>query len=181
METIKCIETRRSVRKFTEQIVNKEILNKIIETTKYAPSWKNTQTARYIAICNNELKQKISNECVLGHQGNKNIILSAPVLIVQTTVNYRSGYEYDGSFTTSKGTHWQSYDAGISAQTFCLTAHEYGLSTVIMGIFDENKVADVLSLDDSLSVSSLIALGYPADNPVAPKRKDVTDILTIIE
>lgn len=181
METIKCIETRRSIRKFTQQTVTKEILNKIIETTKYAPSWKNTQTARYIAIFDNKLKQKISDECVLEHQGNKNIILSAPVLIVQTTINFRSGYERDSSFTTSKGTHWQSYDAGISGQTFCLTANEYGLGTVIMGIFDENKVADVLSLNDNVSVSSLIALGYPADNPVAPKRKDVSDILTIIE
>jgi nitroreductase len=110
-----------------------------------------------------------------------NIIKNAPVLLVETTVNARSGYERDGSFTTSKGTHWQSYDAGISAQTLCLTAHEYGLATVIMGIFEESKVAEAISLEDGKSVSALIALGYPDDEPVAPKRKEVSDILTILD
>ena len=181
MEAIKCIETRRSVRRFTTQNVSNEDLAKIIEVTKFAPSWKNSQTSKYIAIKNKEIQQRIANECMLGFKGNQDIIASAPVLVVQTTTNGRSGYERDGSFTTSKGTHWQSYDAGISAQTFCLTAHEYGLSTVIMGIFDESKIIEMLSLDSTLSVSSLIALGYQADIPVAPKRKETTDILTIIE
>jgi nitroreductase len=181
METIKGIETRRSIRKFKAEPVTKETLVKLIDTTKYAPSWKNSQTSRYIAITNVDVKKRIAEECVMGHQGNMNIITSAPVLMVQTTVNARSGYNQDGTYTTSKGTHWQSYDAGISGQTFCLTAHEYGLGTVIMGIFDESRVAEVLSLDSSVSVSALIALGYPDIDPVAPPRKDTSEVLTIVE
>ena len=47
MEAIECIKTRRSVRRFTEEPVTKELVNQIIETAAYAPSWKNTQVVRY--------------------------------------------------------------------------------------------------------------------------------------
>lgn len=100
-------------------------------------------------------------------------------MVVVTTINNRSGYERDGSATTSKGTHWQSFDAGIATQTFCLAAHEAGLGTVIMGIFDENKVAEVIGLPEGQSVSALVAIGYPAEEPAAPKRKSAEDLLTI--
>lgn len=181
METIECIKTRRSIRKFVDKAVSTQDLLNIMEATKYAPSWKNSQTAQYIAITNEDVKKKVADECVMDFKGNQDIINSAPVLIVQTTVNGLSGYQNDGSFTTSKGTHWQSFDAGISAQTFCLTAHEYGLGTVIMGIFDESKVSEVLSLSGDVSISSLIALGYPAVSPSTPNRKEVSETFTMIE
>ena len=100
--------------------------------------------------------------------------------MVITTVNSRSGYERDGSFSTSKETHWQSFDAGIATQTFCLAAHEAGLGTVIMGIYDEKKVIDALNIPEGQSVSALVALGYPAENPEAPKRKGTEQLLSFI-
>ena len=100
-------------------------------------------------------------------------------MMVITTVNSRSGYERDGSFTTSKGTHWQSFDAGIAAQTFCLAAHEAGIATVIMGIFDEEKVKEVIDVPDGQSVSALVAIGYADDEPEAPRRKSAEELLTV--
>ena len=119
-----------------------------------------------------------SNEFV--HEGNKNNIQGAPVLMVELTVNKRAGYERDGSYSTSKKDHWQSFDAGMAAQVFCLAAHEKGLGTVVMGIYDEEKVKEVLGIGEDKSVSALIALGYPADAPAAPKRKEVADLLTFM-
>lgn len=100
-------------------------------------------------------------------------------MIVVTTIDGRSGYEKDGTPTTSKGTHWQSFDAGIATQTFCLAAWEKGFGTVVMGIFDEQKVINVIRAVEGRSVSALIALGVPDEEPKAPKRKGIDDLLTV--
>ena len=47
MEALECIKTRRSVRKFTEEAVSREQMAEVVAAAAYAPSWKNTQTARY--------------------------------------------------------------------------------------------------------------------------------------
>ncbi|MDE5737032.1 MAG: nitroreductase family protein [Oscillospiraceae bacterium] len=180
MELIKAITERRSIRKYTNQPVTQEDLQKIIQTAKFAPSWKNSQTARYYAILNPELKNQIAEQGTCDFSKNKLNIQNAPALIILTTVNGISGYEKDGSFTTDKKTHWQSFDAGIACQTFCLTAHEYGFGTLIMGIFDEKKIAEILNLPEQESISALIAIGYADETPVAPERKAVDEILQII-
>ena len=50
METKDCILTRRSVRKFTDRKVEHRLVEQIISLAAYAPSWKNTQISRYIAL-----------------------------------------------------------------------------------------------------------------------------------
>ena len=102
---------------------------------------------------------------------------SAPMLIAVTVLKNRCGYERDGSFTTSRKDTWQMFDAGIASQTFCLAAHEYGLGTVIMGIFDDS-LSDVLSIPDDRELVNIICIGHPAESPEAPKRKAVEDILS---
>lgn len=115
----------------------------------------------------------------MNFEHNKNIILKAPMLVLITTVSSRSGYERDGSFSTSKGTHWESFDAGIAAQTFCLAAHEKGLGTVIMGIYDEDKVIATAGVSKGQKVSAMVAVGFPYEAPEMPKRKSVDELLTI--
>ena len=179
MNTIECIKTRRSIRKFADRAVEADIIADVVNTAAYAPSWKNSQTTRYIAVLDKALKDRLAKECMMGFEYNIGTANGAPAMMVITTVNNRSGYERDGSATTSKGTHWQSFDAGIATQTFCLAAHEAGLATVIMGIFDENKVAEVVGVPEGQSVSALVAIGYADDEPQAPKRKSAEDLLTI--
>ena len=58
-------------------------------------------------------------------------------------------------------------------------AHDAGLGTVILGIYDEGKVKAVLNLPETESVSALIPIGVPAESPAAPKRKDVSELLRI--
>ena len=92
-------------------------------------------------------------------------------------VHGRSGYERDGSFTTSKEDRWEVFDAGIATQTFCLAAHEKGIGSVIMGIFDENKVGELIDIEEGRKVAALVAVGYPAETPEAPKRKPVEELV----
>ena len=179
MNAIECIKTRRSIRKFTDRAVEASVIAEVVNVAAYAPSWKNSQTTRYIAVLDKDLKNKLANECMMGFEYNVGTANGAPAMMVITTVNNRSGYERDGSATTSKGTHWQSFDAGIATQTFCLAAHEAGLATVIMGIFDESKVAEVIGIPEGQSVSALVAIGYADDEPQAPKRKSAEELLTV--
>lgn len=174
------IKNRRSIRKFKDMKISHEILEEIADTAKYAPSWKNTKTARYFFVESDDIKKKLSDECVFGMAHNGGIIDNCAVVAVLAYVTGRSGFEKDGSFTTSKGDRWEMFDAGISAQTFCLSAYEKGIGTCIMGIFDEDKVAETINLPEGMKVAALIAMGYPDENPDAPARKDTKDIISFI-
>ncbi len=175
MNTIEAILTRRSVRRFTDEPVDNAKIKEIVSAAAYAPSWKNTQTARYIAVTDSAKKETIAAEMLIPH--NAAIVRSAPVLIAMVTKCGRCGYERDGSFTTKKEDRWQYFDAGIACQTFCLAAHELGLSTVILGIYDEEKLPAFLGLADDEVLTALIALGYAEETPTAPKRKSVDELL----
>lgn len=178
MNTIDAITTRRSVRQFNEKPVADAEIEKIVAAAAFAPSWKNTQTARYIAVTDTAAKEKIAAEMLIPH--NAAIVRSAPVMIAMVTKCGRCGYERDGSFTTKKKDRWQYFDAGIACQTFCLAAHELGLSSVILGIYDEDKLPAFLGLQDDEVLTALIALGYSDINPAAPKRKGVDELLRYI-
>lgn len=99
--------------------------------------------------------------------------------MVMSYVEKRSGFERDGSFSTTKGDRWQNFDCGVAAATFGLAAHELGLGSVVLGIFDEKKLAELLELPEGMGVACLMPLGYPAEEPAAPKRKEVADLLSV--
>ncbi|MBR5992945.1 MAG: nitroreductase family protein [Lachnospiraceae bacterium] len=179
MDALECIKGRRSVREFKDTPVSKEVLESVIDTARFAPSWKNTQISRYVALTGDS-KKALADTAFGAWIGNANIVNNAPMVIVQTFVKNRSGFERDGSFSTSKEDRWQNYDCGIAAEAFCLAAYEKGLGSVIMGIFDEDKVAKVLNLSDDQGVAAIIAIGYPVADATAPKRKEVADLLTYL-
>ena len=176
MDAKTLITTRRSIRQFTDAPVAHETVEEIVSLASYAPSWKNTQISRYIAIEDAEVRKYIADNLCLGGTNNPSIIMSAPMLIAQTFIKNRSGFNRDGSYNTDRGEGWQYYDCGIAAQTFCLAAHEKGLGTVIMGVSDRLKLQEHLGIPEDQELMALIALGYPAVDPAAPPRKG-TDVL----
>lgn len=180
MEALKCIETRRSIRKFKADQVAHETMQEIVAAAAFAPSWKNTQVTRYVVVESAEMKAKIAAEATLGFEHNKGIIDAAPALVVVTMLHGRSGFERDGSFSTSKEDRWEVFDAGLATQTFCLAAHDKGVGSVILGIFDESKVAEIISLDEGQKVAALVAVGYADEEPAAPKRKSAEDLMKFI-
>lgn len=178
MDAQTCILTRRSVRKFTDEPVSHELLEKVVALAAYAPSWKNTQISRYLAIEDPEVRNTIAEEYCLPGANNPNIIKGAPLLVAQTFVKSRCGYERDGTFTTDREDGWQYYDCGIAAQTFCLAAHDLGLATVIMGVFDRKRLQAYLQIPEGQELMALIAVGHPSEVGPAPKRKDVDVLLS---
>jgi len=177
MEVLDCIKGRRSIRAYKEDKVEREVIEEVVAAAAYAPSWKNTQVTRYIVIDDKELIDKIADECTSCFVYNGNTIKKAPMLVVVTALKGRSGVEKDGSFTTEREASWLMFDAGCAVQTFCLAAHEKGLGTVIMGIFDTN-IGELLNVPEDREVVNLICVGYPDEEPEAPRRKTVEDLIT---
>ena len=182
MEAIKCIKERRSIRNFKPELVDRETVKEIIDIAAYAPSWKNSQIARYIVVENRQKIDKIAEECVMDFEYNKKTLKSAPELVIVTAVIGKSGYEIDGSFSTPKEDRWENFDSGVACQTFCLAAHDKGVGTVIMGIFDEYKVAEIVEIPEGQKIVAFIAMGYANDHKVnIPKRMTSDELLTIVE
>jgi len=176
MNATECIKGRRSIRQFTEQPVSHELLAQIVETASYAPSWKHTQIVRYIAV-EGETKNKLADCCRIFPQ-NGAIMANAPMVIAVTVIKGRSGFERDGSYSTWRGDSWQMFDAGVASEAFCLAAHEQGLGTVIMGLFDQDEASALLEIPDGRELVALIPVGYPAEAPAAPRRKSVEELLS---
>ena len=109
MNAKECLETRRSIRKYKSDAIPADLLYEIVETAKYAPSWKNTQIARYHVVTNPVLKEKIANECVCGFTFNTKTLLQASAIVILSYITKRCGYERDGSFTTNKGDRWEMF------------------------------------------------------------------------
>lgn len=175
MNVTECIKTRRSIRKFKPDPVDHSIIDSVVSSASYSPSWKNTQITRYIAVEDRTVLSGIADQYTPDY--NSRIIRQAPVLMAVTFIKGRCGFERDGSFTTKKEDRWQMFDAGAACQTFCLAAKDKGLGTVIMGIFDEDGISELLHIPKEQELGALIAIGYPDIDPEAPKRKSVEELL----
>ncbi len=175
MDAITCIKGRRSIRRFEDKPVSHETIEQIVSVAAMAPSWKNTQVTRYIAV-EGEAKEALA-KCTTIWEKNGDIIRNAPVVIAVCAVKNRSGYERDGSFSTSKGDKWEMYDVGVASEAFCLAAYEAGLGTVILGLYDDNA-PEVLGVPEGQELIALIPMGYPAESPEAPRRKEVSELLS---
>lgn len=178
MDLVDALRNRRSIRKFKNVQVDDDIIIRAIDNARFYPSWKNSQTARFVLVKNPQIKEEISHAC-LGFEHNTQIIATCPCLIVVLTIKNRSGYERDGSPTTSLGSHFESFDAGIATQNLMLSLYNENIGSCVLGIFDESKVRELLSLSEEYKVSCLLPIGYPDEEVETPKRKEIIDILTI--
>lgn len=180
MEALECIKTRRSVRRYTDEPISDEQIMQIIDYAKMAPTWKNTQTLSYIVVRDKEIISKIKEECLLGFEHNVKTLDKCHTLVLLVQKNGICGYEKDGSFSTSKGTGWEMFDAGIAAMTFCLAAHEMGIGSCIQGVFDDSKVAQIIGLEEGKTVAALIPIGKPKFEPDPTPRKDTAELIKFI-
>lgn len=177
MELDTALKGRRSVRKFKETPVSGDLLSQLADAAALAPSWKNSQVTRYYAVTDPEKRKRIADSMPAF---NRPACQSAPVIVVAAMIKNRSGYDRDGAFSTPKGKGWQMFDCGCSNMAFTLKAYELGLGTVIMGYCDEAVTAEVIGLPDTEEIGSIIALGYPNEEPKMPPRKMSDQILHLL-
>ncbi|CDE38810.1 MAG: nitroreductase family protein [Bacilli bacterium] len=181
MDTIKAIEDRRSIRKYKDIDVDKEIILDILNAGRLAPSAKNRQPWYFIKV-STKMKNEIA-DLMLNYVQNKekdgrlysvsftaNVIKEAPVLIL---------------ILKSKDDEWDRYDTlsvGAAIENMCLRSTELNLGTLWIGDTDfvENEILDMTKHNDMELVSSLV-IGYPNQEPKMRPRKDLEEIVEYYE
>ena len=111
MEVSQAIRTRRSIRKYKQETVPHKVIEEIVADAAYAPSWKNTQIARYILVEDRATIDKMAEEMVLDFKFNEKTLKSCAALMALTYITGRSGFERDGSYATPKEAGFEMFDA----------------------------------------------------------------------
>ena len=176
MEFQTLIENRRSVRKYSPNTdISKEQIQQLIKAALEAPSWKNTETGRYYCVLSEDMKQKLRKECLC--YANNDIKTEHVALIVTTFVHNRAGFQKDGTPDNEIGNGWGCYDLGLQNENLILKAAELGLSTLIMGLRNADKIREMLSIPESETIVAVIAVGTADEEPSRPKRRELEDVL----
>ena len=167
------ITSRRSVRKYdaSKKISEAEVRD-LIKAVQDAPSWANQQPTKYYVAVSPEKLAAVQD--MVG--GNKERIKDAPVLIVSTYERGKSGF-FQGEQSNEVGDGWGAYDNGLSNCYLILKARAMGFDTLIMGMRDANKLRELFSIPENEMVMAVISLGYRAEEPNRPERKNLDEIV----
>lgn len=181
MDAIEMIKERRSVRKYRQEKVDRETMKEIVDIARWAPSWANTQIARYTLVDDADTIARLAAEGVQGFSYNLNTLKNATGVAVLSFVKGKSGrLEKYGDFDSSNAHFWEAFDAGIACQTFCLAAHANGVGTCIFGVIDDKSIAQIVGLPAGETVAALIVYGSADEQPTAPPRKPVENLARFV-
>jgi nitroreductase len=171
-ELMEILRGRRSVRNYHDQEIPEEVLGHILEAVQWSPSWANTQCWEVIVVKNKDTKQRLQETLSQGNPATRAMV-EAPAVLVLCGKQGISG-SYKGQVTTKFG-DWFMFDLGLATQSLCLAAWNLGLGTVVVGLFDHNRAAAVLGVPDGYELVAMVPLGYPAKQPAAPKRREISE------
>ncbi|MFQ6070514.1 MAG: nitroreductase family protein [Candidatus Aminicenantales bacterium] len=156
------IVTRRTIRQFKQDEIPDEILEKIVNAARLAPSGSNLQPLEYIVVTQEKVKKLVFSALkwagYIAPEGNPkpgHEPAAYVVVLVNTRVRKR-GYEHD---------------AGAAIENMILTAWEEGIGSCWVGSVKKVKVRRALKIPDHYLVDSVLALGYPAEKPVVEETE----------
>ena len=168
MDVLEAIKERRSTRAYTAKEVSEEDVERLIEAARWAPSAGNIQPWAFVIVKEVETKRKLSYAAL-----NQTLIQEAPVVIVVCADLIRSSSGYG-----SRGVHLYSLqDTAAATENILLAAQELGLATCWVGAFREDEVAKAVKAPRNLRPVAMVAVGYPAERPVAPQKRSVNEIV----
>jgi nitroreductase len=178
MDVFEAIRTRRSVRKYLDTKVETEKLEAVLAAVRMAPSWANYQCWRMVVVQDRAVQQRMSELSYVesffapkGYKANpsKKALAEAPVVIVLCADPSQSGRLWEQNYYL--------VDSGIASENLMLAARAQGLGTVFVGVYDEEKVKQLLNIPASIRIVGLFPLGYPAeDKKEGPSRKPLSEI-----
>lgn len=182
MNAIDLLKDRRSVRKYKDEVISRDVLENIMEVTKFAPSWCNYQVARYNFVTNPDKINAIMEDGIHGFAYNAKTLKYAKNVAILSFVKGKSGKMDLSSpdYTTSKSADWEVFDAGIACQQFCLAAHAHGVATCVMGVIDDTEIAKIIDLPEEETVAAVITYGYPNEEVAPTPRKSIDKLMRFI-
>ncbi len=175
MDVFEAINGRRSVRKYKEEQVKEDDLNRILEAGRMAPSWVNFQVWEIILVRDPVIKRQLM-ETLPKSNPARGGVEKAPVVIAALGRKGKSGF-YKGEASTPLG-DWLMFDVALFLHNVTLAAHALGYGTVHVGLFDQQGAAKVLGVPDDFQVVELMPLGRPeGPPPKVPRRREVAEFV----
>ncbi len=158
---------RRSTRKFLDKPVETAKIDKIIAAADTAPTAGNFQGFEIFYIKSPEKKKLLVDAC------NKQPYVDAPVVLVFCKNPSRVKFDFP-EYILKK---FAIQDATLAAGYSQLAAQALGLSSIWIGMFDEQKVMDVIETE--LVPSSVLCIGYPKQTKFPKPRRNLKDLVHV--
>jgi len=175
MDVFEAIEGRRSVRKYSDDEVNPDDLERILEAGRMAPSWVNFQVWEIVIVRDPETKAKLAKTLPDSNPARKGIE-QAPLVLVACGRKGESGYRK--GLPTTVLDDWLMFDVALFLHNVSLAAHALGYGTVHVGLFDQNAAAEIVGVPANVQVVELMPIGRPAGPPKKmPRRRAVAEFV----
>ena len=176
MEFSELLKKRQSVRKYQKKPVEKEKLQKLIESVRLAPSASNSQPWKLIFVDEPGLKDKVARATFSRVISFNKFAPGAPVIAVLTMEKPKLITQIGGRI---KNREFPLIDIGIAAENFCLQATELGLGTCMLGWFDERSIKGLLNIPRKTRIGLVITLGYAEEGyPLREKTRKDTAVMS---
>lgn len=157
MDFYEVLKTRRSVRKFRQDPIPRETLEKIVDTARFCPSAANLQPMRFMIVDDaarvKELQKHVRWAAYLAPEG-------APAENEQPTAFVLVCVDKE---VRPNGT---TPDLGGAVQNILLAAHYEGIGSCWMGNIDREDIRRITQLPERYHLDTVIALGYAGETPV---------------
>lgn len=174
MEFLELVNKRRSVRKYSERKIPRDLIDRCIETARLAPSASNSQPWSFIVIDDERTKNELCDKAFSGVYMSNVFVKKAPVVVVVITEKANYITRLGGML---RKVQYSLIDVGIACEHLVLQAEELGIGTCWLGWFDEKAVKKVLNLPKSVQIDVMISMGYPTEvKTVTKKRKTLEEI-----
>jgi len=170
MDFYEVIRTRRSIRSYKPDPIPEDVLKRVLEAARIAPSGSNRQPWKFIIVRDAKIKEQMIAAC-----GNQSFIADAPIVIVACgrNIHYnRGGYMGDMSVLV---------DVSIAFTHLILAARAEGLGTCWIGSFNNDEVKNILGVPNGVNVVAITPLGYPEAEEFteSSRRKNLEEIISL--
>ena len=166
---------RQSCRNYSGKKVEKEKLEKMIDIARLSPSARNTQPWKFFCVSETEEVVAKVRKAVQPLGVNKFADkATAFIVIIEEKPDFLTNV-----FERAKHRDFVSIDIGLTTAHLILAAEELGLSTCILGMFNEKDVKDAIGFTKENKVRLVLAVGYKSDDDVIreKKRKSEKDLV----
>lgn len=162
----KAIYERRSIRSFKKGKVGDELIVKVLDAARWAPSGGNIQPWRFIVVKDEKMVRLIK-------MFSPGLFGEPPVVIVVCS-DKREAYRKGGEIGRD---YLSIVDCAMATQNILLAAYALGLGTCVVKSFNSQAVKKILKLPDHVEPELLVTLGYPLETPKPPPRKPLNEIV----
>ncbi len=169
-QLFRVMATRRSTRNFDmTRLVEQWKVDKILAAADTAPTAGNFQGFEVVYVKNNEIKKRLIEAA------NNQPYVNAPVVLVFCMDPSRVKMNFPPD-TLAK---FSLQDATLAAAYSQLAASALGLSSIWIGMIDEEKVKQIIESD--LKPSSILCIGYPQKKRPPKSRRKLKELIRVIE